>query len=78
MCNTCKLKKKLHYKKQLMGKITSLNTEEIIPQIFREVSFMFSFEKATVRLKVKKNIAFLISHLISLEILLLLFSILIP
>lgn len=39
---------------------------------------MVSFEKATVRLKVKKNIEFLISHLISLEILLLLFSILIP
>lgn len=60
-----------------MGIIPSDNTEEIIPQLFREVSFMFSFEKGTVSLKVKKNVEFLISHLISLETLLLLFSILI-
>lgn len=61
-----------------MGMIPSVSTEEIIPQVSREVSSMFSFEKGTEKLKVRKNIEFLISHLISLEILVLLFSILIP
>lgn len=61
-----------------MGTIPSVSTEEIIPQVFRDVSFMFSFEKGTEKLEVKKNIEFQISYLISLEILLLLFSLLIP
>lgn len=44
-----------------MGTIPSVNIEEKILQLFREVSFMFSFEKGTVTLKVKKNNEFLIS-----------------
>lgn len=49
-------KKGLHDKQQLMGMISSVSNDKIIPQVFREVAFMFSFEKGTERLKVKKNI----------------------
>lgn len=39
-----------------MGMISSVSNDKIIPQVFREVAFMFSFEKGTERLKVKQNI----------------------